>query len=402
MALSKSEFQRRMAAPRVVDCLLCKETFELRGPPATKRLCKTCRPKWEADRKILGRKKPRKRKKRAKAQREENRPVSDVQRRSDVGGANVDERREPTEVVSEVQAGPQKGGESTPPARVEIPQGPARGEFVAACELITGPEQKIPREGFRLGILGATGSGKTTLQRAFLQERTDRLTLIHDEKVSDPQFAGAVVERFEQAPDDAQTLVFHGDVFAGRSVPVEYMASGALHICRATRQPLRVVVDELDKACTDGGMKFSAPSLAECFTQGRQMGLSVIWSTQAPQRAPLPAVDQASALALCRLGPRALNYLDERLRFDKDFLAIIPQLANFEFVLWVDGMPWDRKVYTAPFVNPPISKTPPRLVAPVDSPPVPSTEESPDTQGQGHTAETLLQTSAGSSVHPIQ
>lgn len=379
------KFNERMSQPRKVNCLVCGDTFTLKGAPATKKVCKTCRPKWEADRSLATKPKQRKKAKRGNASVRSDKKVRSV-RRDDSPAT-----RELPEAVRDAPV--------DPPAQIEkrtneaVPEAAKKtGSFEDACNLILAPEQKIPREGFRLGILGATGAGKTTLQRAFLNACTDRLTLIHDEKVSDAQFAGAVVERFEDAPDDAQTLVFHGDVFAGRSVPVEYVASGALHICRATRQPVRLVVDELDRACTEGGMKFTSQSLSIAFTQGRQMGLSVIWSTQAPQRAPLPAIDQASALALCRLGPRALNYLDERLRFDSEFLAAVPKLEDFEFVLWIDGRPWDGVIYRAPFVSPPISSNQSPQVAQQVPVAAPGAEPPPETESQDRTAEIPPQT----------
>jgi hypothetical protein len=219
------------------------------------------------------------------------------------------------------------------------------GGFEDAIRLITVSESR--REGWRHGFIGNTGTGKTTATRAFIDAHR-AFTLIHDDAKLDAQYPGTVVRKFEDAPEDANTITLRGDAFAGTVVEVEDVAELGISIARATREPVRLVVDELDRACTRGGRELASPSLRVAFTQGRALGVSVLWSTQTPQRAPIEVVDQSSTIGIFQLGPRALNYLDERLCFDAELLAVVPTLNVGEFVIYEQGRPWNRITYRAP------------------------------------------------------
>jgi hypothetical protein len=223
--------------------------------------------------------------------------------------------------------------------------GNVRGDFSDAAAIICASAAR--GEGYRHGFIGNTGSGKTTAMKALLGSSSAAFTLIHDDAKRDAQYAGSVCDSFAAAPEDATTVIFRGDPFRGTVVEVEDVAALAVYLARA-RIPIRLVVDELDRACSIGAKTLSAASLRIALTQGRALGLSVLWSTQTPQRAPIEVIDQSSTIGICQLGPRALNYLDERLCFDADLLAIVPQLQTFEFVLYEQGRPWNRTIYTAP------------------------------------------------------
>ncbi len=174
------------------------------------------------------------------------------------------------------------------------------------------------------------------------------MTLIHDDKERDTQYPGAVASSFEAAPGDAEIVILRGDIFAGESfVEVETVADVALQIAMSGT-PVRVVVDELDRAITPGGKVLQGTFLRDCLTKGRSLELSVISSTQAPQRCPIEVIDQATTVALGQLGPRALKYLDDRLAFDAELLSVVEDLQPLEFVLYQQGRPWNRCIYRTP------------------------------------------------------
>jgi hypothetical protein len=222
----------------------------------------------------------------------------------------------------------------------------AGGSFDDCIALVTESEKR--GEGFRHGWIGNTGSGKTTALREFLKRTSDRLVLVHDDTKLDAQYPGSIVRRFEDAPDEATEIVFRGDVFTGAVVDPEYVAEIAIAIARHTRQPLRVVIDELDRACTPGGKELNSPSTRVILTQGRALGVSFLWSTQTPQRMPREVIDQSSTIAIMQLGPRALNYLDERLCFDTELLRVVPDLPVGDFVIYEQGKRWNGVVYKTP------------------------------------------------------
>lgn len=243
----------------------------------------------------------------------------------------------------------------------------AAKDFAAAVALITRSE--ATGDGWRAFLLGDTGAGKTCAAQALLEAKRGRsLRLIHDDSKARPQYAGVVWSDLEigAAPEDADTLVFRGDPYAGTRVNPDGVAALALTLARQ-RIPITLVIDELSRACTPGGKELASESLRECQTQGRSMGLNMIVSTQSPQRAPGEVIDQASAIVLCRLGPRALNYLDDRLFFDPALLAVAATLPDLHCVVHVPGVPWNREVYAIP-LPPARPAAAARDVSTVDSP----------------------------------
>lgn len=224
-----------------------------------------------------------------------------------------------------------------------------RGRFQDALAIITEPERK--GEGFRLGALGNTGKGKTFFIRRFVLEHPllNGITIIHDDSKRNAQYenhqrASYCVPNFQAAPDDARVVTIRGNAQANEWVEVDSVAGLALTMSRNNINT-RLVVDELDRAITPGGKEFEGTNLRSCFTVGRALGLSVLWSTQAPQRAPREVIDQSTAIVLFQIGPRALNYLDDRLMFDGELLDVVPTLQVGEFVIYQQGMEWNRTIY---------------------------------------------------------
>lgn len=219
----------------------------------------------------------------------------------------------------------------------------------SAIAVITEPARS--GDGWRHGFLGDTGMGKTWAMRE-LAQLPGALVLIHDDKRAQPEYpdvryfrtTGELLAVPLAELEHLTAAGFRGDVYAGLTCEVDAVAALALELARA-HVPCRLVVDELERATSSGGRELESDALRRCFTQGRAMNLSVLWGTQTPQRVPREALDQSSSVGIFRLGPRALNYLDERCFFDPAMLAAVERLERGEFVLWRNGHPWDRCVY---------------------------------------------------------
>jgi hypothetical protein len=244
------------------------------------------------------------------------------------------------------KATPKKSRVAPPAAAAESS---VRRDGAAALALITEPLRR--GDGFRHLWLGDTGTGKTVAMRA-LVDHPGQLVLVHDDSKARPEYPqlryfGTPGELLALPADEVEHLhaaAFRGDVFAGVACEVEDVAALALQAARA-RIPCRLVVDEWERAMSDGGRKLEAASLRTCLTTGRSMALSVAGGAQIPQRVGDVVINSASSVGLFRLGPAGLNYLDERLYFDRRMLEVIPRLQVGDFVLHRPGHPWDGVVY---------------------------------------------------------
>lgn len=232
-------------------------------------------------------------------------------------------------------------------ARARVQRRAGRAEALA---LITEPARR--GDGWRHLWLGDTGTGKTWAQRELVAYDAGQLVLIHDDKGAAVEYPGvkyfrAPADLLDAPADEAGNLsavAFRGDVFAGVTCEVEDVAALALRLARA-RVPVRLVVDEWDRAVSDGGRKLEAPALRACLTTGRALGLSVTGGAQTPQRCGDIVLNSASSIGMFRLGPAAVNYLEERLFFDRAMTAVIPTLAVGDFVIHRSGHPWDGVIY---------------------------------------------------------
>ena len=242
-----------------------------------------------------------------------------------------------------------------------VANSPRRATIFEAFAQIVEPETR--GEAARVGFLGDSGSGKSSaIKRLLPHDPRESVTLIHDDTKINAQYEGQVlgVADLAGASDDGRVVIFRGDPFAGTTVEVNDVARLAVQLARA-RVKVRLVVDELDRVLTPGGREllrtdeagpFAPSPFHVSLTQGRALGLSVFWSTQGPHRTPREVIDQATAILLFRLGPRALSYLDGSMFFDPALLKTIPNLAVpedgstvSEFVLWRPGRPWDGAIY---------------------------------------------------------
>jgi hypothetical protein len=219
----------------------------------------------------------------------------------------------------------------------------------AAIALITEPMRR--GDGYRHLNLGDTGTGKTWAMRELVRV-PGQLVLIHDDSKAEPEYPDdaryfKTTLELEQLPADQADFAaaaFRGDPYAGITCEVENVAELAV-MCARARVPTRLVIDEWERAMSDGGRKLEAPSLRTALTTGRAMGLCVVGGTQTPQRLGDVVINSASSVSLFRLGPSGVNYLDERLYFDRQMLELVPRLQVGDFVIHRPGHPWDRCVY---------------------------------------------------------
>lgn len=247
-------------------------------------------------------------------------------------------------------------GRSTTAAVARAPKGAGDrlrvGSAAQALTLITEP--LTSGDGWRHLWLGDTGTGKTVAMRRLI-EMPGQFTLVHDTAKARPEYPklayfrnpaellGSPADRVQALP----AVAFRGDPYSAVVCTPEEVAALAL-LCARRHIPVRAVFDELNKAVSDSGRALESPSLLTCYTEGRAMGLSVAAGTQTPQRVPGAVIDSLSSVAVFRCGPRALNYLADRLMFDDEMLAVVPTLPTFHFVLHRPAQPWDRTIYQSP------------------------------------------------------
>lgn len=215
-------------------------------------------------------------------------------------------------------------------------------------------------EGIRLGFLGNTGKGKTFGLAWVLGEMMERglidCALIVDDKNQDTPYPGAVRvnpahlrERPPGDDEDAQVVLYRGvAVDPGRSVDVEEVAAQSWELARQEGQ-LRValVVDEARRAVSPAGREWRAPTVARVMTEGRAARISMLWSTQSPQRIPVEAFDN-SILAIFGLGHRGRAYLERADLISPRVSAVIAALEPRQFVIVDDAGDWDGTVYIVP------------------------------------------------------
>jgi hypothetical protein len=228
-----------------------------------------------------------------------------------------------------------------------------KGTRDEALSLIFAPTER--REGFRHGALGAPGYGKTYHMREVVRVALDRglvdLVLTHDTKGREAEFHGTQLRTVDDAAtaeelDRTRHAVFRGDPRAAIACDPQTVGDLALKLARS-ESPQRVLtnINELDTCLTDGGRGWNAPAIREIITQGRALELSQTWTTQQPQRVPNEPLDQSTTIAFFHLDRRAVNYLGNTLLLDEEMVALLPTLERGDFVLWVPGSDWNRKVY---------------------------------------------------------
>ncbi len=208
----------------------------------------------------------------------------------------------------------------------------------------------------RILFLGVTGSGKTSAARDLLayatRDKTFEVILIHDSKLSRPEFEGRVfaspdaVYEFDTSdpacPDPIVVVCTIGS-------SVEAVCATGLELARAGIR-VCVVIGELSKGVTDGGREITAPSLRTVLLEGRALGVSLIATTQMPTRTP-PVFFDNSKICLFNPGRKSTAFLERIDAIGPDELGVVGGLAVMEtggvgeFIVVATDRDWDGKVY---------------------------------------------------------
>lgn len=233
---------------------------------------------------------------------------------------------------------------------------PSQGTCEEALSIIFAPI--AAGNGFRHGALGAPGYGKTHGVRWLIREALRRnivdLVVTHDVKDRKPEFPEGLlfagVEHLaghESEIEASRHVVIRGDPMLDVEPELEPVALKGKALSRAGLH-VALNVAELDNALTEGGRSWRAPTVRWFSSQGRMLRACLLWTTQQPKRAPDEMFDQSTSIALHQHEARSANYLADRLSFDEDLVAVLPNLTLGEFVLREPGRPWNRKVYRFP------------------------------------------------------
>jgi hypothetical protein len=223
-------------------------------------------------------------------------------------------------------------------------------------------------EGARVGVLGDSGAGKSTAEKELIKEwlrRAPGVAIVVDDKGPRQRFEGqarrdiADLRAHPYDPEGPRVIVLRGDCFAGYKVDREEVAAFAWKMI-ARRQPTLLVFDELKEACAGGQWKGGAVWLPRSFSQGREVGLSVLWGTQDTQEVPAEAFNQSGRVLTFKIAGNGLrllgnrNYLVTAPGLEPGTLErVIPMLPGEDdppasrgpFVLLKRGKPWDGKFY---------------------------------------------------------
>lgn len=224
-------------------------------------------------------------------------------------------------------------------------------------------------EATAVGFIGDTGAGKTEAAKKFIeryQQKSRGAVIVVDDKEILPRYQGQcridradlIARPMDFGPDASRVLVIRGEPDKGVEADSEDAARLAWEIAinpiASKRRPVLLVFDELNRESLVKGSTFrkGINLIPKSLTQGRAVGISVAWLTQAPQDAPREMY-QADAICCFKTGGLALDRLRE-----KDFLRggpddVIPKLharrdppeTRGDFTLLWKGDDWDRRIY---------------------------------------------------------
>jgi hypothetical protein len=225
---------------------------------------------------------------------------------------------------------------------------PEKGTSAEALGLIFAPIER--GDGFRHGAIGAPGYGKTyglrhVINSAIEQDLVD-VVLSHDVKGAKAEFDGHFCFAVDQAKEsDYPHKVFRPDWYKDLTIDVEDVAQLGKRLLQKEQLRVLLNVGELRDALTDGGRGWKSPTTLWFSAQARAIQGSLTWTVQQPKRAPDEIFDQSTTIAFHHLDRRSANYLGGTLLLDEEMVEVISQLANGEFVLWQQGIEWNRRVY---------------------------------------------------------
>lgn len=210
-------------------------------------------------------------------------------------------------------------------------------------------------EGARAGVLGDTGTGKTTatlrLIAAYLRT-SPGLVVVVDASQARTQYAGQ--ERVDVHDVIARPIANEPRVTVLRAPEpnTDMIVRWCWSIAR--RRPVLLVLDEL-RDHTVGhkpGQVWRGP-LANAFTTGRKHRFSIVWGSQSPQDCPREAFEQTDVMLCSRIAGAGADRLRERKYITRETEAVLASLPGSDdppaergiFLALRRGRPWDGVRY---------------------------------------------------------
>lgn len=182
----------------------------------------------------------------------------------------------------------------------------------------------------RATIIGATGTGKTTLARFLIEDKNKKCSVVYDNKPSDAialwRSTQTVYQNFDSFADaDEERLIYRPPV--AETLDIELQDRFFAEIYR--RKFTRLYIDEA--SALKGGVNPSY-HLQACLCRGRERGIGVITGTQRPHRVPLILMSEAEHFYIFRL-----NMMQDRYRvFEMTGITVdeqtdMPQFSFFYY-----------------------------------------------------------------------
>lgn len=187
-------------------------------------------------------------------------------------------------------------------------------------------QMKMQRDD-RAALIGATGTGKTTLARYLVEDKNKKCSVVYNNKPSDSislwQDTQTIYQDFsllEEAEEDR--LIYTPPLRESLSEELQDRFFAWIYERRYTR----LYIDEA--SALRGG---SNPSyyLQACLARGRERGISTITGTQRPSRVPLILLSESEHFYIFRL-----TLLQDRMRiYEMTGISVDEQtdLRNHEF-----------------------------------------------------------------------
>ena len=271
-------------------------------------------------------------------------------------GAKAKAPKRPLPGVSGPLAGKARRSQTSPVARAAEGGGssPRRASQRAACARIV-DAAKTEGWGFRVCLLGRSGSGKTHFEKALityaLEVEAADIALVYDHKDPRPSFVGEVrrdVDDFLDRPltssgQAPRVVVFH-DEAAGDPDQVAKLAM----TLASSGSPTLFVNDEVfPDSVSEGGQKFQNGATSPqpiLLRTGRSRAASGAWGTQMPQEMPTAIMDLCETQVVFGLQGRGLDYLVRERRIPPEAGNVVRNLQRGECILICEGA-WDGTIY---------------------------------------------------------
>jgi hypothetical protein len=210
-------------------------------------------------------------------------------------------------------------------------------------------------EGVRIGAVGITGSGKSYALREVVARAAPAIDVLYviDDKDRAKDWKGQARIDLDDArarplvrrrDGGSNVVVFTGDPFARRRPDPESIARDAWRVA-AQGFTCAEVLDELRRACrSPQHWEDPAGDCPRILTEGRSVGLSLLWGTQFPQEVPREAFSMSDVLLfLCEAGE--LDYLVRKRVISQQQADVVSRLENGQFVVRRLGKPWDGTIF---------------------------------------------------------